>query len=197
MVGIIHLQQLYLIVHESKYFLIKFTHYFYGIKINGTSYRQAVEKLLLNVNMRERTFCINLPREFYRLWRGAYRSQTEMNNSKTLRLSAKKEAFIELWESIDQEFLSNAERWPLSLYAESMRKLGVSEKEINISQRIAKVITLELRNDPSSPNDNYRNAITITQVFFVKPDLNTFFLIVSREFYQFWIGNFPRIISVL
>lgn len=197
MVGIIHLQQLYLIVHESKYFLIKFTHYFYGIKINGTSYRQAVEKLLLNVNMRERTFCINLPREFYRLWRGAYRSQTEMNNSKTLRLSAKKEAFIELWESIDQEFLSSAERWPLSLYAESMRKLGVSEKEINISQRIAKVITLELRNDPSSPNDNYRNAITITQVFFVKPDLNTFFLIVSREFYQFWIGNFPRIISVL
>ncbi|MBC7696750.1 MAG: hypothetical protein H7Z70_00130 [Bacteroidia bacterium] len=197
MVGIIHLQQLYLIVHESKYFLIKFTHYFYGIKVNGTSYRQAVEKLLLNVNMRERTFCINLPREFYRLWRGANKSQTEINNEEILRLNAKKEAFIKIWGSIDQEFLSDEESWPLSLYAGSMRKLDVSAKDINISQIIYKVKTLELRNYPSSPNDNYRNAINITKEFFVSSDLNTFFLIVSREFYQFWIGNFPRIISVL
>ena len=177
--------------------MIKFIRYLYGIQVNGVLYREAVEKLLLNVDVRERTFYINLAREFYRYWRGAYRSQTEINNDKTLRLNAKKEAFIKLWESIDQEFLSDAERRPLSLYAESMRKLGVSEKDINISQRIAKVITLELRNDPSSPNHNYRNAITITQEFFVKPDLNNFFLIVSREFYQFWIGNFPGIISVL
>lgn len=184
-------------VHNSKYFLIKLTHYLYGIKVNGALYRQAVEKLLLNVDMRERTFCINLAREFYPNWRGANKSQTEINNEKTLRLNAKKEAFIKLWESIDQEFLSDAESWPLSLYAESLRKLGVSERDINISQSIAKVITLELRNDPSSPNDNYRNAINTTQEFFVRPDLNAFFLIVSREFYQFWIGNIPRMISVL
>lgn len=184
-------------VHDSKYFLIKLTHHLYGLEIDGVSYRQAVEKLLSNVDIRERTFCINLAREFYRCWRAANRSVSEINNEHTSRLEAQKEVFIKLWDGIDQEFLSDAENWHLTLYAESMRQLGVSEKDINISQRIAKVITLELRNDRSNPDDTYRDAINRTQALFVRPDLKAFFLIVSREFYHFWVGNIPKIISVL
>lgn len=184
-------------VHDNKYFLIKLTHHLYGINIDGASYRQAVEKLLLNVDIRERTFCINLAREFYRFWRIANRSLAEINNDQALKLNAQKEAFIKLWDSIDQGFFSDAENWPLTLYAESMRQIGVSEKDIHISQRIAKVITLELRNDRSNPDDTYRDAIDRTQEQFVRQDLKTFFLIVSREFYHFWVGNVPKIISVI
>ena len=184
-------------VHDSKYFLIKLTHHLYGVNIDGISYRQAVEKPLSNIDIRERTFCINLAREFYRCWRAANRSVSEINNEHTLKLDAQKEAFIKLWDDINQEFLSDAENWHLKLYAESVRQLGVSEKDINISQRIAKVITLELRNDRSNPDDTYRDAINRTQALFVRPDLKAFFLIVSREFYHFWVGNIPKIIGVI
>lgn len=184
-------------IHDSKYFLIKLAHHLYGVKIDGVSYRQAVEKLLSNVDIRERSFCINLAREFYRCWRASNSSVSEINTEQNLRLHTQKEAFIKLWDDIDQEFFSDAENWSLTVYKKSMRQIGVSEKDINISQKIAKIITLELRNDRSNPDDTYRDAINRTQALFVIPDLNAFFLIVSREFYHFWVGNIPKIISVV
>jgi hypothetical protein len=184
-------------VHDSKYFLIKLSHHLYGIKISGISYRQAVEKLLLNVEKKERTFCINLAREFYRFWRSANRSLAEIDNEQTLKLNAQNEEFIKLWDRIDQELFTDTEKWPLKLYAESMRQIGISEKDINLSQKIAKVIILELRNDHSNQDQTYRDAINRTQQLFLRKDLKTISLIVSREFYHYWVGNIPKIISVL
>lgn len=78
-----------------------------------------------------------------------------------------------------------------------MRQIGISEKDINLSQKIAKVIILELRIDHSNQDQTYRDAINKTQQLFLRRDLKTISLIVSREFYHFWVGNIPKIISVL
>ena len=78
-----------------------------------------------------------------------------------------------------------------------MRQIGISEKDINLSQKIAKVIILELRIDHSNQDQTYRDAINKTQQLFLRRDLKTISLIVSREFYHFWVGNILKIISVL
>ena len=70
-----------------------------------------------------------------------------------------------------------------------MTKKGLAEKDIIISQKIAKVILLELRVDYSTTDHSFRNAIDRTLELFERLDLKTFFLIVSREFYHFWVVN--------
>ncbi len=184
-------------VRDSKYFLGKLTQNLYGVDTDGTSYRQAVEAFMLNVESEERAFCINLAREFYPLWVNENTPIVEINHEHTYKLSSPKEEFIDLWNSIDQEFFSDIENWPLSLHEASMRKIGVSENDINIRQKIAKVITIELRNDHSSPEETYRDAINRTQHLFIRQDLKEFFLIVSREFYHFWIEQTPKITNIL
>ena len=62
-----------------------------------------------------------------------------------------------------------------------MRQIGISEKDINLSQKIAKVIILELRIDHSNQDQTYRDAINKTQQLFLRRDLKTISLIVSRE----------------
>ncbi|MEO6117547.1 MAG: hypothetical protein ABIP37_00580 [Methylotenera sp.] len=173
-------------VQDSKYFLNKLTQHLYGIHPDGVAYRRAVEALILNVEIEDKAFCINLAREFYPLW--LYENQLEGDHAHIAKLNIHKDEFIDLWKSIDQEFFSDMESWPLALYTESMRKIGVSEKDVNIRLKIAKVITIKLRNDHSSPDENYRDAINRTQHLFSSEEMKEFYLIVSREFYHFWIG---------
>ncbi|PPC88366.1 MAG: hypothetical protein CTY37_01205 [Methylotenera sp.] len=180
---------------DTNYFLIKLTHHLYGVSIDGMSYRQAVDKLLQNVDINDRVFCINLAREFYRCWRSANRSLAELNKDQITKLITQKEEFIKLWENIDYEFLSDEENESLTRYTESMRQKGLVEKDIMISQKIAKVILLELRSDPSVTDDSYRAAIDRTLALFERLDLKTFFLIVSREFYHFWVISDQQLIS--
>lgn len=184
-------------VHHSKYFLSKLTHHLYEINIDGASYRQAVEKLLSNVELKERTFCINLARGFYRFWRDGNKSISEIDNPATLKLNAQKEEFIKLWETIEDKFFSDSENWPLTLYVKALEKVGSSEKDIQICQKIAKVITFELRSNHNRLEENYRSAINSIEHQFLSQELRAYFLIVSREFYHFWIGNIPKIVSVV
>lgn len=183
-------------IHASKYFLIKLTHELYGINIDGVSYRQAVNRLLKNVDIRDRTFCINLARAFYNYWKGENRSFTEINSEQSLKLSTQKVEFLRLWNEMDNEFFSDSENWTLTLYVEAMREIGVSEKDIKTRQKIAKVIAVELRNHVNKLEENYRNAINNIQHLFSNQDMKEFFLIVSREYYSFWVGNIPKTTSV-
>lgn len=70
-----------------------------------------------------------------------------------------------------------------------MTKKGFDEKDIIMSQKIAKVILLELRVDFSTTDHSFRSAIDRTLEMFERLDLKTLFLIVSREFYHFWVVN--------
>ena len=178
---------------DCNYFLVKLTHHLYGIKIDGASYRQAVEKLLHDVDTSDRTFCINLAREFYRIWRSANRSLAEVSKDESLMLIAQKEEFMKVWDSIDYAFMSDEENHALTLYTDSMVQKVLAEKDIIISQKIAKVILLELRNDLTNTEDSYRVAIDRTLALFERLDLKTFFLIVSREFYHFWQASEPTL----
>lgn len=181
-------------VWNWKYILVKLAQNLYGIQTDGESYRQTVEALILNVEIEERDFCINLVREFYPIWINENRSADEFNNEHANNMGMLKnepmnKALLDLWNSIGLEFFSNTESWSLNRYEESMRQMGVVEKVIDIRQRIAKIITMELRNDNNNEKESYRNAIKRTQHLFSRQDVKEFFLIVSREFYYFWAGH--------
>lgn len=184
-------------LNKSKYSLIKLGICLYGININGTSYRQAVEDFLSNVDNSEKTFSVNLARKFYRYWKASNRPLAECNQDETLKLINQKKAFIKLWDNLDYEFFSDIENWSLIQYAEFMFEKGYSEKDIIINSRIAKIITIEIRNEQSNLNNSYRDAIDRTQMLFEMEGLKNLSLVISREFYHFWLGNFPKKLSVV
>lgn len=171
------------IVHESKHFLTQLAQYIYGIDVDGGSYRQAVKAMILDTENDKKTLCINLARNFYRYWSA---SSSSVIHEQTSNLNIQKEEFIKLWQGIDDEFLYALEDWLLNSYIESMQKIGISESHIDIRQKIAKVIIIELRKVDTNNEEDYRNTINRVQTLFSSPDMQDFFLIVSREFYHFW-----------
>lgn len=181
---------------KSKTLLIQFSNYLYGIPISGASYRHAVAEFLSNIDNGEKTFFINLARKFYRYWRASNKPILEIHKKMTFKQIDQKKAFNKLWDNIDKEFFSHLEMCVLTHYAESMLDKGLAEKDILISVRIAKIITIELRNDQIITDESYRDAIHRSDLLFQKEELKKLFLIVSREFYHFWIGNITKTLSV-
>lgn len=180
-------------LHEVKYFLIKLTTHLYGIFINGETYRHAVDKVLLNVDDKERANYITLARKFYGFWKIKNGGLSNKFNPQNEKVIAQKEEFIKLWASIDHEFLTNVESWPLNLYVESIRQRGLMEEEINICRRVAKVVIIELRSEQNSDENAYRNVIDNIQILFERDDLKGLFLTVSRDFYHFWMGTDSKV----
>lgn len=182
-------------VLKSKSLLARFANHLYDIKINGASYRSAVEGFLLNVENEDKTFSINMARKFYRYWKAANRLLDE-SNQKDLNPVAQKKSFNQLWETIDTQFFTHLEICQLTQYTDSLVHKGLSEKDIVLSSKIAKIIMIELRNEKVS-EDTYREAIDRTQIIFKNKELEKLFLIVSREFNYSWAGYTPKILSVI
>lgn len=175
-------------IHSSKYYLIKLAQYVYGIKVDGISYRHAVNALLESVNKDEKTFCVNLARSFYPFWKNANSSLIEKHNEQSLDVNFGKNAFTHLWNSVDDELLFMLEDEQLSLYANAMEHNHVSEKEMVTRKKMAKVILIELRKY-SQTAEAYRTNINKTQARLPSAEMREFFLVVSREFYSFWTGS--------
>ena len=174
---------------DSKHFLGKLAQSIAFIPADGTCYRQVVDGLLSDAAIKNRAFNIQLAREFYAFWINENISADEISEAHMAGADIHKEELVTLWNNIEQEFFSDDETRPLTTYTDFMRRVGVSERDVHIRQKIAKFLTVELRYDDSNPEDIYRDAINRTQHLFLRPDLKAFFLIVSREFYRFWIDH--------
>lgn len=172
-------------IRDSKYFLIKLSAHLYGVQINGVSYRKAVDLLLKSISKNERTFCIELAREFYGYLKHANSVIKQPDDHQNLYADSQKECFNRLWNHIDDEFLSSLEESQLDLYINAMRKIAVANDEIVLRHKIAKIFLIKLRAF-SHIDDSYRLATNHVSAFYTKPEMEDFFLVVSREFYSFW-----------
>lgn len=181
-------------IQKTKLLLTGFAKHLYGIKIKGAFYRLALEEFLLNLKGEDKTFSINMARKFYRYWKAANKIDDE-SDQKNIHIMAQKKSLTHLWYNIDEEFFTQLESCQITKYSDSLLNKGLPEKEIIQSSKIAKLIITELRNEKPNFYENYRDAIYRTQVFFRGEELEKLFLIVSREFYDFWLGNNGKIVN--
>lgn len=177
-------------IDSSKYFLIILTDYLYGIPVDGNSYRQAVDSLIKHADIEEQALCLDIARAFYPFWINEFKLACETHNQTLLKANTTeneslKKSTIELWNNIDGEFFSSVETEPIDLYVASLHERGISTEQIHTKQKLAKIITKELRNEASDQH-SYRKVIDKTQNFFTRQDLQQFFLVMSRDFYSFW-----------
>lgn len=173
------------IIQKNQYFLTKLANFLYGINVDGTSYRQAVNQMLLDVDNHEKRFCVVLARGFHPYWinaNNALMESTEVRHSEDL---AEKESFIEMWNDLDERPLSPSANKQLRRYTDAMRSMGLRMKEVDVRKKIAKVILIESVKYHQTAG-GYRTNIDLIQTRFTSVRLKDYVLAVSREFYRFW-----------
>lgn len=171
---------------EYKNFLVKLSSYLYGVRVDGESYRRAVDEMILNIDDKDNKKYIDWSRQFYRYWTVGDSSTNKYSEQLNQKQLAQKEMLIELWSRIDSELLSESESWPLRLYIESIQQRGLQKDEVIVCQRIAKILIIELRKERGITKNIYRDVVEGVHLLFQRDDLRRLFLNVAREFYHFW-----------
>ena len=172
-------------IHTSKYFLGKLSHHLHHIKPNSKSYRDCVECFLNEVEAKEKDFCTHLARTFYHFWVAANKTTVTSGSVNNVGLSTQHYSLEALWNHLDEELMSDAENWSLEMYEQAMKKLNVPDIDIDVRKKIAKVILVELRKEVEASAISYRAAVSRIHNLFINQEMKEFFLIVSRELYQF------------
>lgn len=172
-------------IHASKYFLAKLSHHLHHTKADSQSYRDCVERFLNEVDTKEKDFCTHLARTFYHFWIAANKTSATPGSTNNVGLSTQHHSLEALWNHLDEELMSDVETWSLQMYEQAMKNLNVSGIDIDVRKKIAKVILMELRKESEASAINYRAAVSRIHNLFINQEMKEFFLIVSRELYQF------------
>lgn len=184
-------------IHKSKYLLTNLAHHLYSTQMVGGSYRKAVKGFIATVENEDKTLSINLTRKFYRYWKAANRQVVESNKKEVLNQFDQKKTLIQLWDNVEAEFFSHLEICLVTQCTESLVDLGLEEKDIVLSSKFAKLITVGLRDEKATSDATYRDAINRTQILLKSDELKKLFLLVSREYYYLWIGNIPKMLRFM
>lgn len=173
------------VVERNQYFLSKLVNYLYEVKVDGLSYRQAVNHLLLNLDNHEKKFCVTLARNFYPYWVNANSALLETTEEQYSVDLDQKESFIEMWNSLDEVRLSPLANDQLRRYTDAMKLMGLRTKEVDVRKKIAKVILVESLKYHQTA-EGYRINTDDIQTRFTSVRLRDYVLAVAREFYRYW-----------
>lgn len=178
------------VIQSNKAFLVNLAQHVYGVNVDGASYRQAVDKLILDVDENQRHFCVDISRSFYPYLVNASNALTKSKKPTDLAFDSKKETLMDVWHEIESISLSPPETEVITRYIEAKRPQRLTEKEIEVRSKIAKVIVVEQRKLALTP-ESYRENITSIQTLISSARLKDYILEVAREFYPFYLNTQP------
>lgn len=162
--------------------------------LDRTTYSAALNAVMANVPTTDWHASLNIAREFYPFW---------MKDIKTIAALSLHDGFdVEsiawkplatslkaLTDSLDKIQLNEAETYPLYAYQLALHHHGAEKSVEDNCIKLAKIMLLRLRDAPVKSGKTYRIAADVTLPLFKAQESKQFFLIVVREFYNFWIGN--------
>jgi hypothetical protein len=94
-----------------------------------------------------------------------------------------------LTDSLETVKFDASENWPLKAYSQALRQEGSEQVLVDTRVKLAKIILIRLRNAPAKSHKSYRTAVDLTLPLFNIKKNRRLFLVVVREFYNFWTGN--------
>ena len=178
------------IIQSNKTFLMELARHVYGVNVDGTSYRHAVDQLILDVDENQRHFCVDVSRSFYPYLVNASNADTKTKKTDDLAFNSQKETLMDVWHEIESIALSPSETEVLARYVGAERPHRVTEKEIEVRSKIAKVIIVEQRKlKPTA--ESYREIVASIQTLISSARLKDYILEVAREFYPFYLNTQP------
>jgi hypothetical protein len=182
------------LLHRRSSFLDKLSLTLAGIRLDGNEYRIAVENIMEAVPSDDWHENLTAAREFYPFW------VKDIKAIATLSLNSGFEITPTEWKpdlvslksltgSLLTEKFDTCENWPLKAYTQALRQEGADLALVDTRVKLAKIILIRLRSAPEKNGTTYRTAVDLTLPLFTIKQNRRLFLVVVREFYQFWCGN--------
>jgi len=162
--------------------------------LSSNEYKKVLDTVMETIPTEDWHVCLNTAREFYPFWMKDFKAIAAFNlhygfDIDTIQWRPMATSLKELTDNLKQEKFETSETWPLKTYAKAMRDTGVEKSYEDIRIKLAKIILLRLRDAPVKNHKSYRTAVDLTLPLFKNKEIKQLFLIVVREFYNFWTGN--------
>jgi hypothetical protein len=137
---------------------------------------------------------LNTAREFYPFWVKNMKAIAAFSVNYSIETASVQwkpvaTTLKSLTESILTTQFETAENIALNAYARALSNGGAELKLVNACLTLAKIILIQLKDAPIKNIKSYRIATDVTLPLFNMPENKHLFLIVVREFYNFWSGD--------
>jgi hypothetical protein len=165
-----------------------------GIENSGTAYREVIERLMESQHASNWPANLVIAREFFPFWIGDFKAIGHLASEVGFDLHPvdwmpAEISMADIWKTIDQEKFSTAESWAIKSYSKAMKDLEAPDDVYDVRMKMAKILIVRLRDAPVTQKNAYRIVVDATTPLFELKPTRKLFLVVVREFYQFWSGN--------
>jgi hypothetical protein len=188
------------VLYKHSLFLDKLAESLAKKPLESVVYSNVIDTVLKTIPADDWHTNLNTAREFYPFWMNDIKAIAAFNLNygfdaaiqwKPIATSLKT-----LIDSLDTASFDTAENWPLKAYAQAMRDQGAEQLLVNTRIKLAQIMVIRLRDAPIKNHKSYRTAVDLTLSLFKIIEAKQLFLLVVREFYNFWTGN-PKAASML
>lgn len=181
-------------VGKREVFFINLIPKLVGKEAKGSVYREVIEEVMEDQPALDWPAYLTIAREFYPFWLGDFKAIGHLTKEVGFDLHPvgwmpPEITIEEVWKGIDQEKFSTAEGWALKSYAKALKDEGASQDVADTRVKFAKLLLVRLREAPLTQKNAYRIAVDATLPLFELKNTRQLFLVVIREFYNFWSGN--------
>jgi len=182
------------VLYQHSLFLDKLTELLANKPIESLTYSTAVDTLLKVTLEEDWHINLNTAREFYPFWMNDIKAIAAFSLHYGFDIAAIQwkpiaTSLKTLIDSLATESFDTAENWPLKAYAQALRDQGAEQPLVDTRIKLAQVIVIRLRDAPIKNHKSYRTAADLTLPLFKLAESKQLFLLVVREFYNFWTGN--------
>lgn len=160
----------------------------------ANDYRDMLERMMEHQPPANWPPYLLIAREFHPFWMGDFKAISMLSSDMGFDLHpvAWMPAPIVLstiWESIEQEKFTTAESWAIKSYSTALRGEDASKDLMEVRLKLAKILVVRMRDAPFTQKNAYRIVVDATLPLFELKKTRQLFLVVVREFYNFWSGN--------
>lgn len=181
-------------LYKRSLFLDQFTPLLKNQPLERSSYSKAIEKVIKTIPADVWHDSLNTAREFYPFWMQDIKAIAAFSRQggfdiQPVSWQPQPTSLKALTDQLKTAKFNITETRHLNAYAQALKDKGANQQLLDNRLNLAKILLLQLKGAPSDDARVYRVAVDVTLPLFKIDENKQVFLLVIREFYQYWIDN--------
>jgi hypothetical protein len=182
------------VLYKRSLFLDKFIPLLDDQPLERSSYSKAIEKVIKTMPADIWHDSLNTAREFYPFWMQDIKAIAAFSRQggfdiQPLKWQPKPTSLKILTDQLKTAKFDVTETRHLISYTQALKDKGANQQLLDNRLNLAKILLLQLKGAPAGDARVYRVAVDVTLPLFKIDENKQLFLLVIREFYQYWIDN--------
>jgi hypothetical protein len=182
------------LLYKRSLFLDQFTPLLKNQPLERSSYSKAIEKVIKTIPTDIWHESLNTAREFFPFWMQDIKAIAAFSKQggfdiQPLKWQPRPTTLKTLTDQLKTVKFDITETKHLHTYSKALQDKGANQQLLDNRLNLAKILLLQLRGAPTGDARVYRVAVDVTLPLFKIDENKQLFLLVIREFYQYWIDN--------